>query len=148
MNDMLKRILESRDTNLYKKLVAILGEYTTSIPCTGIDDLFDSAVKNGAKILPKDKRALDILDYILSCNSAARVIHKLLNLRFSDLPAELKPISKKGRKHQVVHWTRGANVSDRVKDLIDWEGSGAVGKWTDVEGEATKLIDVAKEEEK
>jgi len=148
MNDMLKRILESRDTNLYKKLVAILGEYTTNIPCTGIDDLFDSAVKNGAKILPKDKRALDILDYILSCNSAARVIHKLLNLRFSDLPAELKPISKKGRKHQVVHWTRGANVSDRVKDLIDWEGSSAVGKWTNVDGEGVALIDIAKEEEK
>jgi hypothetical protein len=148
MGNMLKRIQEARDTNLYKKLVAILGEYTTNVPATGIDDLFNSAIKHGAKILPKDKRALDILDYIVSCNSAARVIHKLLNLRFSDLPAELKPISKKGRKHQVVCWTRGANVSDRVKDLVDWEGSGAAGKWTDVDGEAAKLIDIAKEEEK
>jgi hypothetical protein len=148
MNNVLKRILESRDTNLYKKLVAILGEYTTSIPCTGIDDLFDSAIKHGAKILPKDKRALDILDHILSCDSTARVIHKLLNLRFSDLPAELKPISKVGRRHQVVHWTRGANVTDRVKDLINWEGSSAVGKWTNVDGEIVALIDIAKEEEK
>jgi len=146
MSEFLRKILEARDTTLYKKLVSALGEYTTNVPATGINNLFDFAVKHGAKILPKDKRALDILDYILSCDSTARIIHKLLNLRFSDLPTELRPISKVGRKHQVAHWARGASISDRVKDLIDWEGSGTAGKWADVDGEAVTLIDISKEE--
>jgi len=148
MSEFLKKILEARNTNLYKKLVSVLGDYTTGVPATGIDNLFNSAIEHGAKILPKDKRALDILDCILSCGSTARVIHKLLNLRFSDLPAELKPITKTGRKHVIAHFGRNGEVSDKIKSLVDWEGSGKLGNWVTVDGEKVTLIDIAKEEEK
>lgn len=146
MNETLKKIREARDVNLYQRLLKILGEYSASVPATGVDNLFDTASEQGKKILPKDKKALDILSSILDSGTTARVIHKLLNLRFSDLPVECKPIMKDGRKHHVAHWSRAAKISDRVKDLIDWDNTGKGGRWTDIDGEAASLIPIQKEE--
>lgn len=143
MNNILKKIQEAKDVNIYQKLLGVLGDYTSNIPCTGIDKLFDVASEQGKKILPKDKKALEILDYILSCESTARVVHKLLNLRFSDLPTEYKPMMKDGRKHRVANWSRGAEISDRIKSLVDWDNTGAVGRWTDIDGEKVDLIDIS-----
>jgi len=145
-NNILKKIQEAKDVNLYQKLLKVLGDYSASIPATGVDNLFDVAAEQGKKILPKDKKALEILDYIFSCGATARVIHKLLNLRFSDLPVECKPIMKDGRKHHVAHWSRGAKISDRVKDLIDFDVSGTTGHWTDIDGEKVELLPLEKEE--
>jgi len=146
MKEMLKRIQESKDVQIYQKLLKVLGDYSITTPATGIDSLFDTASGEGKKVLPKDKKALEILDYVLSCNSVPRCIHKLLNLRFSDLPVEYRPISKDGRKHRVCHWVRGAEISDRVKDLVDWKNTGKIGKWGDIEGEPVELIPLEKEE--
>lgn len=148
MKDTLKKIQEAKDVNLYQKLLRNLGDYSVSVPCTGVDNLFDVASEHGKKILPKDKKALEILDYILSGGSPARVIHKLLNLRFSDLPIECKPIMKDGRKHHVTHWSRDKKISDRVKDLIDFDLTGKVGNWTDIDGKKVELIPIKKEEKK
>lgn len=146
MNNTLKKICESRDVKLYQRLLKTLGEYSVSVPATGVDNLFDVAAAQGKKILPKDKKALEILDYILSGPSTARIVHKLLNLRFSDLPVEYKPIMKDGRKHHVTHWTRDGKISDRIKDLVDWENTGKVGNWTDIDGEKVDLIPIHTEE--
>ena len=145
-NNMLKKIREAKDVNLYQQLLRILGDYSIRVPATGVDELFGVASDQGKKILPKDKKALEILDYILSSGSTARVIHKLLNLRFSDLPVECKPLMKDGRKHRVAHWSRGTEISDRVKDLVDWKNVGKTGRWTDIDGEAVGLIPMKKEE--
>jgi len=144
--DNLQRIQEAKDVVLYKRLLKVLGEYSKTVPATGVDTLFDAAVKRGSKILPKDKTALAILKHVMADDSAARVVHKLLNLRFSNLPADLRPLSKEGRKHQVAHWARtNALVSDRVKDLIAWE-DGSAGHWSDLEGKKVTLIDMMEEE--
>ena len=142
MDNILKKIQESRDVNLYQKLLKTLGDYSSSVPATGVDNLFDVAAGQGKKILPKDKKALEILDYILSKESTARVVHKLLNLRFSDLPVECKPIMKDGRKHLVASCGRGKKISDRIKDLIDFESSGESMFWCNVDGEKVSLIDI------
>jgi len=146
MDNILKKIQEAKDVGLYQKLLKTLGDYSAGIPCTGVDNLFDVVAAQGKKILPKDKKALEILDYILSGGSTARVVHKLLNLRFSDLPVECRPIMKDGRKHLVTHWSRGKKISDRVKDLIDFDVSGKAGHWTDIDGEKVSLIPIQKEE--
>lgn len=145
-NNVLKKIQEARDVNIYQKLLKILGDYSSRVPSTGIDKLFGAAAKQGKKILPKDKKALEILDYILSSGSTARIIHKLLNLRFSDLPVECKPLMKDGRKHRVAHWTRDTKITDRVKDLVDWENTGKVGAWTNIDGDKCALIQINQKE--
>ena len=146
MKNILKKIREAKDISIYQRLLQVLGDYSGSIPCTGVDKLFDVASEHGKKILPKDKKALEILDYILSGGTTARVVHKLLNLRFSDLPVECRPIMKDGRKHLVTHWSREKKISDRVKDLIDFDLSGKTGHWVDIDGEKADLLPIKKEE--
>lgn len=146
MKNLLKKIREARDVSLYQRLLRALGDYTASVPCTGVDKLFDVVSEHGKKILPKDKKALEILDFVLSNGTTARVVHKLLNLRFSDLPVECRPIMKDGRKHLVTHWSRDKKISDRVKDLIDFDLSGKTGRWTDIDGEKANLLPIKTEE--
>jgi len=144
----MKRIIETKDVEVYKKLLRILGEYNLKAPATGVDRLFDTAVEQGKKILPKDKNALVILDYILS-NSVPTAVQKLLNSRFSDLPKiEFRPVIKVGKKHETAWWSRNTSISDKVKDLIDWEGGGKAGRWTNIDGETATLLDLHKEEKK
>jgi len=138
---MNRKIFEARDVNIYKGLLRVLGDYTAEVPCTGVDKLLDSAIEQGKKILPSDKRALSIIDYILVTDSTPAVVQKLLNMRFSDLPVELKPLTKDGRKHVVAFWMRGKKISDKVKDLIDFDGIGGKGQWVNIDGEAVTLID-------
>jgi len=146
MNTILKKIQEAKDVSLYQKLLKVLGEYSSSVPCTGVDNLFDTVASQGKKVLPKDKKALEILDWVLSGGSTARVVHKLLNLRFSDLPIECRPITKNGRKHLIAHFGRDGKISDRVKDIVDWENTGKAGRWVDIDGEAVSLLPIQKEE--
>lgn len=146
MNDILKIIRETKDISIYQRLLRVLGDYSASVPATGVDALFDTVAEHGKKVLPKDKKALEILDFILSGGTTARVVHKLLNLRFSDLPVECRPIMKDGRKHLVTHWSRDKKISDRVKDLVDFDLSGKVGRWVDIDGESVSLIPIHKEE--
>jgi hypothetical protein len=141
-------LLESKDLNLYKRLLRILGMYCKSVPCTGVDKLFDQAVEQGKQVLPKDKAALAILDYILCEKDVSNTVQTLLNLHFSCLPVEIRPISKKGRRHEVAFWSQGDQKSDRVKDLLDLEGSGKAGKWVDINGAVVQLIDMSSDEKK
>lgn len=146
MKNVLKKIQEAKDVHLYQQLLKVLGDYTASVPATGVDNLFTVAASQGKKILPKDKKALEVLDYILSGGSTARIVHKLLNLRFSDLPVECRPITKNGRKHLVAHFGRDGKISDRVKDVVDWENTGKAGRWVDIDGEKVDLIPIHVEE--
>ena len=143
-----KIIVESKDVKVYKKLLNVLGDYCAKNPVTGVDDLLDAAVTHGKKILPSDKRAIAIITWVLDSHSVPAAVQKLLNMSFSNLPPDLRPIMKDGRKHRVTFWARGNRVSDKVKDLIDWEGSGKTGAWTDLEGKKVSLLDLTKPEEK
>jgi len=144
---MLNKIRESAGVDLYQKLLKTLGGYSVDIPATGVDSLFNAVAEYGKKVMPKNKKALEILKWLLTDAAPAQVVHKLLNLRFSDLPVSHRPISKAGRKHQVAHWTRDGKISDRIKDLISWDGSGKAGNWTDVDGEKVTLIPIEKKED-
>ena len=139
----MKEISEAKDVRVYKKLLQALGDYCTRFPATGIDKLFDVMVDRGMKVLPKDKLAINILKYILKSNSSGAVVNKLLNMRFSNLPAEYRPMIMSGRRREVAFWTRDSQTSDRIKDLVDFAGTGKAGKWTNMDGEAVKLIDMS-----
>ena len=141
-----KKIIEAKDVSIYKKLLKVLGDYSTSFPATGVTGLFDVAIEQGKKILPNDKQALDIIDCLLSDESNPAAVQKFLNCRFSDLPIEYRPISKKGNKHEVASWERNGIVSDRAKALIDFGVVGKKGKWSDIDGQSVTLVDISKEE--
>jgi len=143
---MKHRVFEAaKNLTIFKKLLRILAEHNKTMPATGIGGLFDSAVEQGMKILPKDKVALGILEVILDEDSVAESIQKLLNMRFSDCSAAYRPVVKKGRGIEVAWWSRGKLTSDRVKDLISWDGESAAGGWTDLSGKKIILVDMAQE---
>jgi len=135
-----KQLLEAKDITIYKRLLRALGDYTTSYPATGIDQLFRKACDKGTKILPKDEQARTIIDTVLTSDcSSSGIIQKLLNLRFADLAVGLRPQAKKGRRKEVAFWAKDDKVSDKIIDLIDFEGK-AEGRWVDAEGNKVELL--------
>jgi hypothetical protein len=123
-------------------MLRVFSEYCSNTPCTGVDKMFDTLVDGGAKILPSDKLALEILNHVFGgSESPGAQIHKLLNIRFADLPASIRPRIKPGRKALVANWTVGDVISDKVMNLIDWSG-GKKGFWSDVHGNKQSVIDV------
>lgn len=140
------KLFEAKDVAIYKQLLRVLGDYVQKTPGTGVDKLFDAAVESGKSIMPKDKRALMILNHILyKKDTTPAIVQKLLNARFSSLPIDIRPIYKDGRKKVVAAWNRGVNTSDRIKDLIDFAGGSTGGSWADIDGNSVKLIDMTKE---
>lgn len=138
--DIRKRINEAKGVEVYKGLLTIFGEYCDKYPASSVDRLLDALIDKGAKILPTDKRALAILTYAGRCEG----ISKLLNMRLADLPSELRPVSKAGKRHETAFWGRGDQIYDKVTDLINWDGKGAE-KWCDAEGEKVTLLNTASE---
>jgi hypothetical protein len=94
----------------------------------------------GAKVLPKDKRAVAILQAIVQ-ESFTLGINALLNKRLSDLPVGLRPMNKSGRRHEIAFWCRDGKIFDKVRDLINFEGGSGKGFWSDVDGKRVKLLD-------
>jgi len=141
-----EQILEAKDVSIYKRLLRVLGDYAESNAGTGVDDLFNRLTsEKGISMLPKDKHALAILDCVLKGPSVPGIVQKLLNCRFASLPICVKPMYKVGRRTRVASWTRGMFTTDKVKELIDWEGKGK-GGWTDIDAEKVTLLDLTKDE--
>jgi len=141
----MKSVIEAKDVTIYKKLLRVLGDYSHRFPATGVDRLFQSAVDNGIKIMPKDKLALRIIKTILDYESTPAAVQKLLNTRFTTLPAELQPKTKNGRRKEVAFWMVNDRVGDKVVDLINFEGSGK-GYWTSISGERVEIIDMQEQD--
>lgn len=142
-----KTILEGRDLTLYKQLLRTLGEYTDSFPATGVDRIFNSMVRRGLKSVPKDKKALDILDSLIyGCPggdpSMPRIVSDLLNKRFSDLPFPVRPVFMNGRKREVAFFSKGGRLHDRVISLL-LVGDEPVEGWVDVNGKKVEIVDMS-----
>lgn len=141
-------ILETKELNVYKKLLRALGSYSENFPATGVDKLFKSIVASGLKSIPKDKKALEILDRVLSVGSFAAAVQQILNLRFADLDMDVRPVymTDRGTK-EVAFWGKSGMVNDRVLSLVDFDGKGKDADWTDINGKKVDVIDVTNEKE-
>lgn len=136
-----QKVVEAKNVCIYKKLLVVFGEFIDQNPMTGVDTLFDQMVEQGIKILPKDKRGLDILEFMISeYDSPAMCVQKILNMRFRNLPACLKPIAKAGRRHEIAFWCKDKEVFDQVKSLLNF-GSQGKGFWADANGDKVTLLD-------
>jgi len=131
---------ENRQLDVYKALVSVLGEYSDRFPATAADKLFDEAVSNGKKIVPKETRALRILSAILAnVTSIPARVQELLNIRFTDLAVDVRPMYRETDKTYVAFWNRDGNVYDKVIDLVGFDGKSS-GHWSDASGKKVKII--------
>jgi hypothetical protein len=142
-NNFIQAAKESKDVSLYTRLLNVFAEYCKNVPATGIDRFFDMAVAAGKSILPSDKRALDIIEYVLKeSQSAPAVIQKLMNIRFSDLPIGYRPLIKNVKKHEVAFWQKNDELSDKVFSLLNFDGyeKGKHGRWATADGKKATII--------
>ena len=138
LNEMIN---EAKDVNLYKKLLRTLGGYADKFPATGVSKMFKETLDKGMKVVPKNKRAQDILVCILDADeSVPAKVQKLLNLRFSDIDIVCRPIYKNGNAKQVAFWQVDGQVHDKVLSLLNLGGKD--GSWSDMEGKKVTLIDI------
>jgi len=137
---ILKRINEEKDISVYKKLLTVLTQWSEKFPMTGIDSILDRVVEKGKSVLPTDKYALAILDYILSMRSFSASVSALLNMRFSDLPAEFQPLANIDKKCQLAFWFVDGRISDMVKDLICLNQKTTTGFFCDSNGKKVELL--------
>jgi hypothetical protein len=135
----MKEIFEARDVTVYKKLISLLGDYTSNYAFSGVTQLFNQLTELGIKSMPKDSRALLILDVIGNWGSSPASVQDLLNLRFSALESIIRPVIRNGRKKEVAFWFNGEKISERVLDLLRLNGKS--GYWCDINGRKVKLID-------
>ena len=135
------KVLEAKGLPTYKRLLQVLGSFCSDFPMTGVDKILDAALE-GRKILPADKRALMCLDHVLNNPSVPAAVQDLQNKRFSDLPVELKPIYKDGRKIRVAFWVRSEFISDKIRDLLAFDGESGSGHWCDQDGKKVTLVNL------
>ena len=137
---MISILRENKKLDVYKTLVVVLGEYSDKFPATSADNLFNQAVQNGVKVLPDDKRAVQILGSIVSGGASVPAkVQELLNVRYVDLAIDIRPLHKKGDKTYVAFWYKEGNVYDKVIDMVGFDGKGS-GYWSDASGKKVKLI--------
>lgn len=137
---MRKKIMESKDVLVYKLLLNAFGEYTDSYPLAGIGRLFDALIEQGKKSVPSDKRAAEILEYLLTEKPCTTAVQNILNMRFTDLPVKLKPITKNGKKHEMAFWCIDGKLFDQVRYLINFDGLPGTGNWSDENCKKVALI--------
>lgn len=135
----MRQITEAKDVTTYKKLLEVLVDYDSKIPATGLGKFVTAVIDKGKKVLPKDKFALNIINWIVfSQSSTPSKIHSLLNLHFSNLPIDKRPLYKDGRKTTVASWMADDTVSSQVKSLLNIDTTK--GQWVDINGNKVTII--------
>lgn len=138
-------LTESTKLSVYKKLLRMFSEYSSRYPATGITKYFTVLRDKGIKVLPKCEIALNILDSLIDDNNYPASVQKLLNTRFADVDEDVKPIINGGRRKVVAFWTRNGKLYDKVISLLNIEGKGQSGNWSDVEGNKVEILNLAEE---
>jgi len=144
----LDSILENeKDLTTYEKLLKAFADYTTAFPATGCDTMFNILLNRKTAVIPKDKDAVKILDYVLgSKENAAGIVQQILNMRFCDLPVECKPMYEHEAEKKVACWKQNDVISDKVVSLLDLGQKGKIeGFVCCYSGEKVKLLATVKE---
>lgn len=136
------KLFEASDITVYKKLVLVFSDFVENNPGTGMGKVYRQLLTNGLKLIPKDKEALDILSYILKDSSGSKVVQEIMNKTFCDLPITVRPMYKDSRSKLVAFWNKGGKSYTKVIDLLDLDGIGEKGAWTNEKGDKVELIDL------
>lgn len=136
------KLAESLGLNLYKKLLNNFADFVDKQPGTGMGRIYRQLLDAGIKCMPKDKRALEIISFVLS-GTIPKSIQDIINTSFLDLPMAIRPVYKVGNGRFTAFWNKGDKIFSKTMDLIDYDGNN--GFWSNEKGEAITLI-VPKEE--
>jgi len=135
---------EAKNLDIYTKILNAFVQFIDWNPMTGMYKIYKQFLDAGLKCIPKDKRALEILDNVLS-GSAPKSIQDLINTNFSELPLFVRPIYKKGNSKLTAFWKKDDKIYNKVFDLVKLNGGASVGKWVDEQGEPVDLLDLSRE---
>ena len=138
------RLQEAKDLDIYTRILNAFVQFIDWNPMTGMYKIYKQFLDAGLKCIPKDKKALDILESVLS-GSVPKSIQDLINTTFSELPLFVRPIYKKGNSKLAAFWKRDDKIYTKVFDLIALDGSTSKGAWVDEKGEPVELLDLSKE---
>jgi hypothetical protein len=127
---------EAKDLTLYKKLVVVFSDFVDKYPGTGVGNIYRNLVEVGIKSMPSDKKALDILKYVIENYSVSDIMNK----RLSELPITLKPVYKQGNTKLCAFYCVDGKLHDRAINLLNFEGKK--GNWTDENCEKVSLLDL------
>lgn len=132
-------INESQELIIYKKVLNIFADFIDKQPATGLGKMYKQLLDLVLKCVPRDKRALEILDSILTVN-APKSIQTLLNISFIDLPITVRPMYLSGNTREVAFWKRGNNVYTKVCDLLNLSKDEGEGYWVNKDGNRVTLV--------
>lgn len=146
MSSLLKKLNEASDLGLYKRILASFSCFVDSQPGTGINRIYKQLLDRNLKIMPKDKRALEILDYVTKDKSDSAAVQDLMNKTFSDLPCTCRPSYKVGSSKMIAFWNCGGKLYTKVFDLLSLQDSTGSKFWSDEAGNKIELIDLSVQE--
>jgi hypothetical protein len=141
----LQKLSENAGLDLYKKLLLTVSDFCDTYPGTGVGKIYNQVLAGGIKIMPKDKKALEIIKHVVSNSSGPRAMQDLLNKTFLDLPLNLRPLYKDKNSKVVAFWLKGDQLCSKVIDLLNLEDQGG-GKWSDEQRKSVDLINFNEEE--
>ena len=139
---------KQKDLTTFEKLLKAFADYSDAFPATGVDNIVSFLLKEKTKVMPKDKLALEVLEYAAtSKDNPSGIVQQVLNLRFSDLPVECRPMYEyESGEKKVACWKVGDKVSDRVVSLLNIGQEGSVVGWVCCcTGEKVKPLTTPKE---
>jgi hypothetical protein len=134
---------EAKDLSVYKKMLTVFCDFTDRYPGTGMSRVYKNLLNAGLKCVPKDKRAQEMLNYVLSDN-VPKSIQDLINTNFTELPITIRPLYKVGNEKVVGFWNKDGKICGKTFDLLILDGESA-GFWCDEKGEKIDLLDLSKE---
>lgn len=131
-----------KDLEIYKSLVNLFTEYVSVFSTSRAEKVLDYLINSGLKVIPDDSLAQEILLYMLnSKNSVPIKVLELLNLKFSDLPLNLRPRYQEGFEVKNAFWKVGNDISDSVFSLITIVDENSCQRfWCDSNGNKVELL--------
>ena len=146
MGNLKKKLSEATDLGLFKRILGAFSCVVERQPGTGMSKVYKAMLDVNVKMMPKDKRALDILDYVVKDKSDSAIVQDVMNKTFTDLPCTVRPTYKVGSSKLIAFWCADGKIFNKVADLLDLDGGSSTKFWSDEKGAKIDLIDLTTEE--
>lgn len=145
MSKILKRLAEATDLNLFKRILSAFSCFVERQPGTGMSKIYKAMLDANVKMMPKDQRALDILDYLCKNKSDSAIVQDIMNCSFTELPCTVRPVYKNGSSKVVAFWCCDGKIYGKASDLLSINGDSGSRYWSDERGNKVELIDLTME---
>ena len=104
------KLNESVELDLYKRLLTVFGDYVEVFAGTGYAGMLDKFIAGGVRVIPKDKKAREVLGSVLwTAKSIPAIVNDVVNMRLSDVVRDVRPRYREGHKIYIAMWS--ADVS-------------------------------------